>query len=171
MLPSHDQGGKKSKPKVGRWGVVWGVLGGVALLALVAALIFYTLGVFGGRTPTVAATPTVDQTSAAFAVANRFGLDMWHDNGADAYTLLTPQAQAQTTPQKLTDALTPPPNVVVVSWDLDPAHSYVYPSHGDVIGDLTVKFDNNFTKANTEFQLDQQPDGSWRVDTFNFPVP
>jgi len=175
LLPTLDQRSKESKPKVGIRGIVWGVLSGVVVLALVGVAVTHTLGVFGSTqhsaTAAVVATPTGDQTHFVLQVATSFGNDMWHDNGADAYMLLTPQAQAQTTPQKLTASLKPPSNVVVVNWDVDPVRSNIYDFHASVIGDLTVKADNSYSTAITEFDMDQQPDGSWRVATFNFPVP
>jgi hypothetical protein len=159
--------------------MAWGALAGLVLLALVGGAIAHALGMVGGTqhsdaatlTPTVTATPPVSRMYILLDLATHFGRDMVLDDGADAYTLLTPQAQAQTTPQQLTAALRPPPNVIFKTYSVDPTHSTHYGAQATMIGDLTLIImpDPSPQRINVEFYLDQQPDASWRVTSYTSP--
>jgi hypothetical protein len=167
---------------VGRRVPLWWAGGAVLLLALLGVAIVFGRGALGtaqhavtpSATATATATPAPTATATPDAVelaqqvvrvVARFETDFLQDDGADAYTLLTPQEQAQITPQQMTDNFKAPPDIVYVSFVVDPASVTVTGTSATVRATLT-EIDtraNNQNHIVYEFHLDQQPDGSWRL--------
>jgi hypothetical protein len=155
---------------------LWGAGGAVLLLALLAVAVVYGRGAVGAAhhpatprataAPTATATPdAVELAQQAVRVVARFENDFLQDDGADAYTLLTPQEQAQITPQQLTANFKAPDGIVYVSFVVDPASVTVTGASATVRATLTEidTLANNQNHIVYEFQLARQPDGSWRL--------
>jgi hypothetical protein len=153
-----------------------GVGGAVLLLGLLAVAVVFGRGAVGTvhhpATPTPTAAPTATATPDATELAQqvvrvvaRFGNDLLRDDGADAYTLLTPQVQAKTTPQQMTVNLKAPPDFLYVGFVVDPASVTVTGTSATVRATVTETFipANNQNRVVIEFHLAQQPDGSWRL--------
>jgi hypothetical protein len=151
----------------------WGVGGAVVAVGLVAAVAFGQ-GTFGTAqqhpaTPIATAAPTAtatpNPTQQVLQLVTRFGNDLVHDNGADAHTLITPQLQAQMTVQQLTAILKAPPGYIFDAFAIDPTSVRITGTSATARGTLTETCPPNNTVQRVvyAYQVDQQPDGSWRV--------